>query len=221
MGPYEAHGRRTEGNIFANNADLLCINIAGKTLSPAEVFDIGTSAPYLWIQADGNLFTDESAKAVWGNPDHSLAVGDKTMYDPCPPGWKVMSRAAWNAFTENGTAVAKLGIKSGDTYLGGRGIWYMDSWFPCIGDQYSHNSNGNPQGGTTNTYSSHWLDGSFDAAVVFFNATGKKTGDDVPAGNGSAGRTDRSAAVRCMKVIPGPVIPGGEDIDPIEKEEWK
>ena len=221
VGPYEAHGRRTEGNIFANNADLLCINIAGKTLSPAEVFDIGTSAPYLWIQADGNLFTDESAKAVWGNPDHSLVIGDKTMYDPCPPGWKVMSRAAWNAFTENGTAVAKLGIKSGDTYLGGRGIWYMDSWFPCIGDQYSHNSNGNPQGGTTNTYSSHWLDGSFDASVVFFNGTGKKSGDDAPAGSGSAGRTDRGVAVRCMKVIPGPVIPGGEDIDPIEKEEWK
>ena len=212
--------RVTERNIFPPSTDSLCINIQNKGLSAADVLELEEKNPHLWIQAEGNLFTDESAKALWGNPDHSLTIGDKTMYDPCPPGWKVMSRTAWNALTENGTAVGKVGVKSGDSYIDGRGILYMDSWFACSGDLYSHNSGGNPQGGTNFTYSSHWLDGSFDASVVFFNGTGKKSGDDAPAGSGSAGRTDRGVAVRCMKVIPGPVNPGGEEIDPIEKEEW-
>ena len=38
--------------------------------------------------------------AAWGNPSKD-AHGVKTIYDPCPRGWKVMSKQAWMALTDS------------------------------------------------------------------------------------------------------------------------
>ena len=222
VGPYEAHGRVTEGNIFANNTDDLCIDLTGRSLSSDQIFDIETASPYLWIRNDNGYIVPDDGKFAWGNtPDDLYGVGLKTIYDPCPPGWKVMSLAAWNAITENGGAVAEVAdIISGDATHGVRGLWFEDSWFPYTGGLVNHNASGSPDGGTQKSYATYWFDSSYDGMHAIFNGVNKNVGDQV-AGTTQTWRVTGSSSIRCMKVIPGPVAPDGEEIDPIGKEEWK
>ena len=167
---------------------------------------------YEWILPD-------DGKGAWGNPDGNDPVGVKTVYDPCPPGWKVMSKAAWNAITENGTATAEVSdIITGDPTNGLRGLWFEDSWFPYTGGLVNHAADGKYDGGTQKSYATYWFD-THDGVHALFSGVDKNAGDKV-SGSTSTWRVTGSSSIRCMKVIPGAVNPGG-DIDSIGKEEWK
>ena len=219
VGPYEAHGRITEGNIFANNSDDLCINLTGQSLPAADILAIETSAPYLWIRRDNfELILPDDGRGAWGNPDGTDPVGVKTIYDPCPPGWKVMSKAAWSAITENLTATAEMAdIATGfnDAY---RGAWFEGSWFPYTGGYTNHNVSGGPDGSPHTSYATYWLD-THDGMHGMFNGTGRKPGDRVPAvlqqyqGTGSS-------SIRCMKISAGQAMPEGGELDNLDRKPW-
>ena len=56
---------------------------------------------YNWTRSDlSGMENGRSWKYLWGNPDRDpqdeASDNDKTIFDPCPPGWKVMPRAAWS-----------------------------------------------------------------------------------------------------------------------------
>ena len=56
---------------------------------------------YNWTRSDlSGMENGRSWKYLWGNPDKDpqdeASDNDKTIFDPCPPGWKVMPRAAWS-----------------------------------------------------------------------------------------------------------------------------
>ena len=56
---------------------------------------------YNWTRSDlSGMENGRSWKYLWGNPSTEpqgeASDNDKTIYDPCPPGWKVMPRAAWS-----------------------------------------------------------------------------------------------------------------------------
>ena len=59
---------------------------------------------YNWTRSDlSGMENGRSWKYLWGNPSTDpqgeASDNDKTIYDPCPPGWKVMPRIVWS-FTD-------------------------------------------------------------------------------------------------------------------------
>lgn len=74
--------------------------------------------------------------SLWGDPtldnpsDHT-----KTIYDPCPPGWKVWSEDAWKAMAEAGEATATPEYNALDAADKNKGYGFMvcGSYFPTAG----------------------------------------------------------------------------------------
>lgn len=59
---------------------------------------------YDWVNAPA--ITNQRDN-LWGNPNKSTQTpnperGSKSIYDPCPPGWRVAPQDAWTSFTLNG-----------------------------------------------------------------------------------------------------------------------
>ncbi|WP_319504720.1 DUF4906 domain-containing protein [Bacteroides graminisolvens] len=59
-----------------------------------------------WLNA--TAYTDQRDN-LWGNPNATgvppnSTRGNKSIYDPCPPGWRVPSQESYQIFTQNGAA---------------------------------------------------------------------------------------------------------------------
>ncbi len=98
---------------------LVLSSVLGDSFTVDAAVEEAVKYPYRWMFWSGtdsgndnynwtrsNLSGTENAKVwkyLWGNPatDPQGETSDnvKTIYDPCPPGWKVMPRAAWS-FTD-------------------------------------------------------------------------------------------------------------------------
>ena len=71
---------------------------------------------------------------LWGNPTGSAGEGTKSIYDPCPVGWKVASTAVIDAMKGSDLTYLNYGVLCGDHYMPrtGRGnyastwSWYAD-----------------------------------------------------------------------------------------------
>lgn len=51
----------------------------------------------------GNNWLNTQIDDLWGNPHYEVEsnkIGHKSIYDPCPPGWRVPHRYAWSGFTD-------------------------------------------------------------------------------------------------------------------------
>ena len=103
------------GTDNASNGRVLS-SVLGDSFTVDQAVEEAVRYPYRWMFWSGtdsgndnynwtrsNLSGTENAKAwkyLWGNPATDPQEGDsdnvKTIYDPCPPGWKVMPRAAWS-----------------------------------------------------------------------------------------------------------------------------
>ena len=64
-------------------------------------------APWCMLEADANAST--AYKNLWGNPDKSNLknAGVKTIYDPCPVGYRTPSRNCFSFFSSTGDFVTK------------------------------------------------------------------------------------------------------------------
>lgn len=91
-----------ENQLFIDAGDLTWIDI--ESVLGTEWSNITKSQtltaenPHLWIYKSNNqwLPNNTTTKALWGTLDNSTPE-QKTIYDPCPAGWKVASAAAWEA----------------------------------------------------------------------------------------------------------------------------
>ena len=105
--------------IFGTDAAANCHQLSsalGNTFTVDQAVEESVRYPYRWMCWSGSdiakddynwtrsdLSGTENArvwKYLWGNPDKDpqgeASDNVKTVYDPCPPGWKVMPRAAWS-----------------------------------------------------------------------------------------------------------------------------
>ena len=77
----------------------------------------------------------------WGGSPDYWTAGDKTIFDPCPPGWHVGASDLWSASGFNSTTFV---VKDGNwsTYHGC--VFNGEAWFPASGDRWgsSHNNTG-------------------------------------------------------------------------------
>lgn len=73
------------------------------TAHPTHFINVGTSLAD-WMYASVQTTEQDN---LWGNPTTSAvklnpARGTKTMYDPCPPGWRVPPPDTWTSFSKSG-----------------------------------------------------------------------------------------------------------------------
>lgn len=129
-----------DNQLFLDGSEGTWINIeeelgTGYALSAA--LDLMAKNPHLWIFKSNYHWipNTDAGKAVWGTPRDGSAE-KKTIYDPCPAGWKVASDPAWEAL------VADYSRFTISTELD-RGYMFDNKWFfPFNGGIY--NGQGRP-----------------------------------------------------------------------------
>lgn len=228
IAPSYIAGRNADHQIFGTTTETVCLDIRTLDYTSGQIFGLQSANPHLWIYRNNNgdatnkMFSDTEGLAAWGNPSQD-AVGHKTIYDPCPPGWKVMTKAAWMGITDSQTAAPEF-----RTDQTGRGVFLYGKFFPLAGTSTLwHNSNASPDGNVRGGgHALYFVDGpdagktsahvvGFGTSSNFFDTGGDMTITQVANDTNS----DRGAAVRCMKIPTGQAVPGG-DIDGFEGVDW-
>ena len=215
--------RSADHQILGTTDETICMTVPADVTTPEARIGLLTENPHIWmtLSGEGYLVPDDAWKAVWGNPENS-GIGEKTMYDPCPPGWKVMSKDAWLALTDNlSSTVAKTdgvdGILMDDKY-----------YFPVTGGLWRNNKgyvSGYAASCAVAADSGYWFDGSqtdkgygnFRTAVNFANEGGDRS---VSCSIMQTTYGTNGASVRCMKIAPGQAIPEGGQLDNFDKKDW-
>ena len=126
--------------IFGTDAIANCCQL--KT----EIGDSFTTEQSLPVSTSEERF---SWRYLWGNPNPNASVEQtdnvKTIYDPCPPGWKVMPRLAWE-FVDDGLETLTNGYYSPvyDLYFpftGQRQAGFGGSLIQAVDMHYLHTCN--------------------------------------------------------------------------------
>ena len=113
IAPAYIAGRNADHQIFGTTTETVCLDIRTSDYTSGQIFGLQSANPHLWIYRNNNgdatnkMFSDAEGLAAWGNPSQDV-IGHKTIYDPCPPGWKVMTKAAWMGITDSQTAAPEF-----------------------------------------------------------------------------------------------------------------
>ena len=156
--------------IFGTDAIANCCQLKteiGDSFTTEQSLPVSIKYPYKWMSYEGSdarwneyvwsapynmLSTPEerfSWRYLWGNPNPNASVEQtdnvKTIYDPCPPGWKVMPRLAWE-FVDDGLETLTNGYYSPvyDLYFpftGQRQAGFGGSLIQAPDMQYLHTCN--------------------------------------------------------------------------------
>lgn len=102
----------------------------------------GSSYDWYWGGGQGTT-SDYRNNSLWGNPN-GTTVGQettKTLFDPCPPGWKVPHPYVFSGFTQTGatTSVSSGGVEVSGTFVQGWNFVYDGSsttYYPGVGYRY-------------------------------------------------------------------------------------
>ena len=211
-GAVAANGKPAVNQILGNTVESISLDIRSNTYaSTAEFVQEQTRNPHLWLYRNGSIPGDDGA-SLWGNTDN---VGVKTIYDPCPPGYKVMTLSAWNALTDNMTAPDAVVAQSG------KGVSLGTQYFPIYGNQNYRNEKGEPSGdnrcgGGSGAIAGFWSDEG--GRICIFNAKQKQPGQAVSAEIFSGNRFG-GTSVRCIRMNPGTTVPEGQ-LDNFDKKDW-
>ncbi|MDE5623124.1 MAG: DUF4906 domain-containing protein [Alistipes sp.] len=132
---------------------------------------------YDWVAASAVANQRDN---LWGNPNTATtypnaSLGSKSIYDPCPPGWRVAPQDTWTAFTANGQ---NSSTNSGTTAWQVNGsfnigwTFYYDStdkstsktsYYPATG--YRNYSTGALE--SVGTYGFYWSSSSYSAGSYY------------------------------------------------------
>jgi hypothetical protein len=148
---------------------------------------------YGWFSATGNYY-----KSLWGdrNSDDSGTISEKSMYDPCPAGWRLWTAAEYDAVIDAGSSEA---VKDATGY----GIDMLGTYFAMNGDGRAYDFKartvvrikGRFYTASCTTYSGAWLKALVwqnpDSGTLSFAKNSETSSGD---GGGSIG-----ASVRCVK----------------------
>jgi len=114
--------RTEDGKIFSTKDSRWTFNMQVEDVSVAknvqrtvenpEYFMKSASTAYLWCTSEApvtgqnlNPLDDSNPWGyLWGNPNvTAAAIGEKSIYDPCPVGWQVPNAGAWYFITAHGS----------------------------------------------------------------------------------------------------------------------
>ena len=119
-------------------------NTAYATAHPEQFIASSGASSYDWYWGAGTGTTsDFRNNELWGNPT-GYVVGQtttKTLFDPCPPGWKMPMPYVYSAFTKTGGSAS---VASGDTNVTGTFVqgWNLlydganTTYYPGVGYRY-------------------------------------------------------------------------------------
>lgn len=112
-------------------------------------FMVGASGTYDWIKADDYANQQDW---LWGNPNHETGninaadnYVEKSIYDPCPPGYKMPQQHLWGLFTikwgmpmipawtENSGEVSGTKAANGINFIYEYGVLANTSYYPAAG----------------------------------------------------------------------------------------
>ena len=94
----------------AANNDCIPIVSQAKAYSesvqkPYAFYKGGTTGSNSWMIDNPTINND----ALWYNPRwYDTPSSQKSLFDPCPPGWKVPERGTWNCFSNNGFNISEI-----------------------------------------------------------------------------------------------------------------
>ena len=141
----QAAGYILDFGTYLTDGDRTPANMVAYTESVPYKYMKNTKSTYGYSWA-GNIGSSALA-SLWGdatldNPSDHV----KTIYDPCPAGWKVWSQDAWNAMIATGAETARPEYNALDESDSNKGYGFMicDSYFPTAGT--ARNTNFDVQG---------------------------------------------------------------------------
>ena len=211
--PADGTGRPAYNQIFGNKAESISVDVGGNTYNTtAEFVQEQTRNPHIWLKM-WNIPGDDRAE-LWGGGN----AGVKTIHDPCPPGYMVMTKAAWNALTDNQTTTQAVIVDhrrgillDGSCYFPVYGnIPYRTKDGICQGDRGCFNYTSN--GGRTGLWTS-------EMTAVSFYGGGKNPGDAAVFTTVDNPDLFGGCSVRCIRQTAGPAVSGGSVVD-LDRENW-
>lgn len=190
------------GRPFAFAWDANITNVNKELVSATQTFDYTTTKPYTffyysgepynWFWGDGNS-KDRSGDLddLWGNPNGEQNPGMKSIYDPCPKGYRVVSPALLAEVEKD--LVSKVVTSSSPNYVLHEGV----AW-PFAGAYFGNLSSGNlaKAGNNNTTYMCAYWSNSNNAANGRMMSYQPSAAEDKRLSTGRA----RAAAlpIRCM-----------------------
>ena len=136
---YEWKNRKNSEAVAAATADA---SIGYAVQHPTE-FLFYSGSPYDWLNVSAD---SDQRDNLWGNPNTAVtrpnaSQGSKSIYDPCPPGWRVAPQDTWTAFAKNGTGGSSQQNVYPDTFSAGHSFYYdandassgKTAFFPAAG----------------------------------------------------------------------------------------
>lgn len=195
---YEWKAGNIPGN--TNDAKLASLIALPTTFASTSYTLIGD-----WITSVQNAGYDN----LWGNPYETggypnRSPGSKSIYDPCPAGWRVPRADTWTMFTVSGSSVTRpQDINATDFWEGGWDFYCTDTFsgptafYPAAGSRHL------PNGCIVNQISGHYWSSSqhmYYAAGMGFSEL--KAAVTIPNFGGAGYYMERRASgnsVRCAR----------------------
>lgn len=187
---YDSAGLVADG-VFANEQVAVSDNIQNAVGNPTTFYyglRIGDDY-YDWLSMDGSASED----CLW----ESESDAGKTMFDPCPPGWRVPRNGSWKGLNEANFIYDEVALGRRHALLG---------YYPMTGNRGAASGEWSFVGGQANYWTSTPADGYYVYALNF-----------LPAYINTESNSNRSAGapVRCVSETQGTVGPD----DPVTGEE--
>lgn len=188
---YDSTGAVADG-VFANEQVSVADNMQNAIENPTTFYyglRIGDDY-YDWLSHDGSASNDW----LWETPSDA----GKTMYDPCPPGWRVPRNGSWKGVNEANFIYDEAALGRRHALLG---------YYPMVGNRGAASGEWSFVGGQANYWTSTASDEYYVYALNF-----------LPAYLNTESNSNRSAGapVRCVSETQGAVEPDdpvtGEDV---------
>lgn len=123
------NGRKDPFMMTASRTEFKALGVLGTYTSYAGSSTVASSIlrPTVVFGTDG-----------WGGSANNWSSEDKTIFDPCPPGWMVPPSDIWKTSGFNSASFVKMN-DDWNTYHGC--IFNGMAWFPATGDRWGANHN--------------------------------------------------------------------------------
>ena len=180
---------QSQSNVYAKKyftkADAVAVtSLDVSAANPYTLYYYATTASRKdWYYGDGTNTKENSLNDLWGNPDGEAKSGEKSIYDPCPQGYRVVSPAIlaeilgdaayYTTDTHDSESMQTLTkTTSYDTYfISKNAVWSFAGAYTCdgynsginwkqYGRLYTYSSNKNPKVSGPTNVCAYWSNAS-------------------------------------------------------------